>query len=132
MVIWAEQYPYTSGGPNAGATILEPENFKAMGFTIEESILDPSTGGAFPARMLCASGIHQICERGMMQEGMIADITIFDPERVRENSDYGPGENGLPTTGIPYVLVNGQIAVRDSVVDLDVRAGRAIRYEPID
>jgi hypothetical protein len=50
---------------------------------------------------------------------------------VTENSDYGPGKNGLPTTGIPYVLVNGQIVVRDSVVDLNVRAGQAIRYTPI-
>ena len=226
MVIWSEQYPYTSGGPNAGATILAPENMKAMGFAIEESVMDPSTGeflteaelvemretdparplvafmrpeewvnqwcatpemsivndsfsmldenndfvpvetafedyvghpriagsrgkclriaredgiplmrvvdnaGAFPARMLCASGIQQMCERGKMQEGMIADITVLDPETVQENSDYGPGENGLPTTGIPYVLVNGHIVVRDSVVDLDVRVGQPIRFEP--
>jgi N-acyl-D-aspartate/D-glutamate deacylase len=81
--------------------------------------------------MLCASGIEQMCERGKIQEGAVADITVFDPEMVTENSDYGPGKNGLPTTGIPYVLVNGQIVVRDSVVDLNVRAGQAIRYTPI-
>jgi N-acyl-D-aspartate/D-glutamate deacylase len=72
-----------------------------------------------------------MCERGKIQEGAVADITIFDPETVKENSDYGPGKNGLPTTGIPYVLVNGKIVVRDSVVVLNVRPGVAIRYEPI-
>jgi N-acyl-D-aspartate/D-glutamate deacylase len=91
-----------------------------------------NNAGAFPAKMLCDSGIKQMCERGKIQEGAIADITILDPETVTENSDYGPGENGLPSTGIPYVLVNGKIVVRDSVVDLDVRAGQPIRYEPID
>ena len=67
-----------------------------------------------------------------MQEGMVADITIFDPATITDNSTYNVGENGLPTTGIPYVLVNGEIAVRDSRVDLDVRAGKPIRYEPIE
>ena len=76
-----------------------------------------NNAGAFPAKMLCATGIQQMCERGKIQEGMIADITIFDPDTVTENSDYGPGQNGLPTTGIPYVLVNGRIVVRDRLND---------------
>jgi N-acyl-D-aspartate/D-glutamate deacylase len=90
-----------------------------------------NNAGAFPAKMLCASGIEQMCERGKIQEGAIADITIFNPETVKENSDYPTGKNGLPTTGMPYVLVNGKIVVRDSVVDLEVLAGQPIRYKPI-
>jgi N-acyl-D-aspartate/D-glutamate deacylase len=65
---------------------------------------------------------------GCVREGMIADITVLDPETIREDSDCAEGKNGLPTTGIPYVVISGQVAVRDSRVDLDVRAGQPIRY----
>jgi len=34
--------------------------------------------------------------RGRMQEGMVADITIFDPQTVAEGSDYKAGMNVLP------------------------------------
>ena len=36
--------------------------------------------------------------------------------------------NGLPSTGIPNVLVNGAIVVKDSNVLDDVRPGQPIRY----
>lgn len=42
-----------------------------------------------------------------MQEGMVADITIFDPETVAEGSDYKTGMNGMPPKGLPHVTVNG-------------------------
>ena len=63
-----------------------------------------------------------------MQKGMIADITIFDPETVTDNATYTIGSNGLPSTGIPYVLVNGVVMVRDSVVVEGKFPGQAIRY----
>jgi hypothetical protein len=36
-------------------------------------------------------------------------------------------ENGLPSTGVPYVGVHGTIVVKDSKV-MSVRAGQPIRY----
>ncbi|MDV7145656.1 aminoacylase [Tropicimonas sp. TH_r6] len=94
-------------------------------------MLTINNASTFSARMLCKAGVQQMCVRGRVQEGMIADLVVLDPETIRENADYGPGKNGLPTTGIPHVLVSGQVAVRDSVVDLDVRAGVAIRHTPV-
>ncbi len=64
--------------------------------------------------------------RGRLQEGSVADITIFDPETVTNNSSSKAGENSLPSTGIPYVIVNGQVVVDDSVVQR-IDAGVAIR-----
>ena len=58
---------------------------------------------------------------------MVADITIFDPERVRDNSTYKAGEQGNPTTGIPYVIVNGKLVVRDGKFQ-KVWAGQPIRF----
>ena len=62
-----------------------------------------------------------------MQEGMVADITVFNPETITDNADYLSGKNGLPSTGIPYVLVNGVVVVDDSKV-LEVFPGQPIRY----
>ena len=69
--------------------------------------------------------------RGRMQEGMVADVTIFNPDTITDNATYVLGENGRPSTGIPYVLVNGVIVVRDSQVQDGVFPGQPIRY-PIE
>ena len=90
-----------------------------------------NNAGAFNALMLRKSGINFFDKRGSIQEGFIADITIFDPETVTDNSDYAEGKNGLASTGIPYVLISGKFAVRDSKVDLEMRAGQPIRHEVI-
>ena len=67
-------------------------------------------------------------ERGRVQEGMVADITIFDPETISDSATYVPGENGLPSTGIPYVLISGVVKVKDSVVQDGVYPGQPIRH----
>lgn len=65
--------------------------------------------------------------RGRMQHGMVADITIFDPEKVTDNATYKMGEQGLPTTGIPYVIVSGKMVVKDSKFH-KIWAGQPIRF----
>ena len=62
-----------------------------------------------------------------MQVGKIADITIFDADKISDSSGYKVGEHGIPTTGIPYVVVNGTIVVKNSEV-LPVKAGQPIRF----
>ena len=80
------------------------------------------------AKHLGDAGIEAMQVRGRMQEGMVADIVVFDPETVTDNADYKAGTNGLPSTGIPYVLVNGTIMVKDSKVQSGIYPGQAIRY----
>jgi len=80
------------------------------------------------AKHIGDAGVEAMKVRGRIQEGMVADITVFDPETVTDNSDYKEGTNGLPSTGIPYVLVNGQIVVKESKVLNGVLAGQSIRY----
>lgn len=72
-------------------------------------------------------GIPQFKTKGRMQEGMDADIVVFNPDTVRDNSTYEPGKGALPSTGIPYVLVNGVVVVKDSEV-LEVFPGKPIRF----
>jgi hypothetical protein len=80
------------------------------------------------AKHLGDAGVEAMQQRGRMQEGMVADITIFDPETVTDNATYTVGENGRPSTGIPYVLVGGTIVVDDSKIVDGAYPGQAIRY----
>jgi N-acyl-D-aspartate/D-glutamate deacylase len=77
------------------------------------------------AQYLQDNGVPQMADKGRIQEGKDADITIFDPKTVQDNSTMKDG--GLPSTGIPYVLVNGTVVVRDSESVDDVFPGKAIK-----
>ena len=67
-------------------------------------------------------------DRERVQVGKIADLTLFDPDKVTDNSIFKAGEDGLPSIGIPYVIVNGIIVVKMSELLKDVKAGQPIRY----
>lgn len=82
----------------------------------------------WPAKHLGDAGVDAMKVRGRLQVGKVADITIFDAESVKDNSTYKAGEQGLPTTGIPYVVVNGQLVVKAGEFQKGVWAGQPIRY----
>jgi N-acyl-D-amino-acid deacylase len=73
------------------------------------------------------AGLEAMKERGRVQVGKIADLTLLDPKTVTDHATYKAGENRLPSTGIPYVIVHGTIIVENSKV-LPVKAGQPIRY----
>ena len=78
------------------------------------------------ANPLGKMGLKAMQVRGRMQEGMVADITIFDPETIRDNSTFEKGT--IPSSGIPYVIVNGVIIMKDSDPIPGVNPGQAIRF----
>ena len=73
-------------------------------------------------------GLKAMQERGRLQQGMVADIAIFDPETVTDKATYEKGT--LPSVGIPYVVVNGTIVVKNSQVLEGVTPGLPVRYPP--
>lgn len=81
----------------------------------------------WPAKFVGDTGLKAMQERGRMQEGMVADIVVFDPVNVTEHAKFKSGSNGSASTGIPYVLVNGTTVVKDSKV-LKVYPGQAMRF----
>jgi len=83
-----------------------------------------------PAKFLADNGVALMANKGRIQEGKEADITIFDPAAVNENATAKDG--GLPSTGIPYVVVNGTIVVKDSKVLKGVFPGQPIRLPAQD
>jgi len=118
---WTEYrgHPRTSG--TCGRTFrMAREQGVPLMFTIAQA-------SYWVAKHLGDTGLESMKERGRMQVGKMADITVFDPGKITDNSDFKVGEHGIPTTGIPYVVVNGTVVVKDSQV-LPVKPGQEIRF----
>ncbi|HRD64775.1 MAG TPA: amidohydrolase family protein [Candidatus Competibacter sp.] len=79
------------------------------------------------AKHLGDTGLEAMKERGRVQVGKVADLTLFDPKTVAARATYKDGENGLPPVGIQYVIVNGTVVVKQGTV-LPVRPGQPIRF----
>jgi N-acyl-D-amino-acid deacylase len=62
-----------------------------------------------------AAGVLGISDRGTVQEGMQADLIIFDPANVHETATY-PYPLQL-ADGFDVVIVNGQVAREDGRMD---------------
>ncbi|GEM_PF-463776 len=50
-------------------------------------------------------------QKGRLQEGCDADITIFDPQTIKHRAEWVGGTEELAPEGIEYVIVNGQLVV---------------------
>lgn len=118
----AIKYPWISFGSDAAASekLMDPNtagsghprgygNFprviaeyvrKKKIITLPEAIRKMSS---WPATRL------QLDSRGMIKEGMWADVVIFDYENIQDASTYEFPFR--PPTGIDYVMVNGQVVV---------------------
>ena len=70
-----------------------------------------------------------LCDRGLIREGMFADITVFDPAKVIDRATF-ESPNQYPT-GIEYVLVNGKVSV-DKGQRTPALAGRVLRGRGCD
>lgn len=64
-------------------------------------------------------------DRGVLREGAIADVVVFDPATVADMATYD--DAARHPTGIPHVIVNGVVAVRDGV-ETGERSGRLLRH----
>jgi N-acyl-D-amino-acid deacylase len=71
---------------------------------------------------LPASTIGMV-DRGRIAAGMVADLTVFDPDAIIDRATY---ENPtLPSEGIRFVLVNGVMALENGA-STGLRGGRAL------
>ena len=60
-------------------------------------------------------------DRGVLKEGLAADITVFDWEDVRDNNTLTDTDNA--PTGIEAVFMNGRQVKADGKVDGSASAG---------
>jgi dihydroorotase/N-acyl-D-amino-acid deacylase len=63
-------------------------------------------------------------DRGLLAPGMKADVVIFDPLTVADKATFE--EPHQYPTGIPYVIVNGQIAVENGEFQ-GIKGGKVLR-----
>ena len=128
LLAWDAPYQAYAGHPRtAGAHAKVLRMGRELSVPLMHSLAQLSYWSALH---LGDAGVLAMEERGRLQLGMVADITIFDPDTVTDNSDYKAGSNGLPATGIPYVLVNGEMVVQNSKVQKRM-VGQPIRF-PIE
>lgn len=130
----ALQWPWMSIGSDASA--VTPSDAGGM--------LHPRTFGTFPRVIaeyvkkrgvitledairkmtsLPAARMH-LFDRGVIREGLKADVTIFDYKAIADTATY-ENPSALPT-GIDYVLVNGQIVI-DQGRHTGARPGAVLR-----
>ncbi|MCP4749299.1 MAG: amidohydrolase family protein [Proteobacteria bacterium] len=64
-------------------------------------------------------------DRGILKEGLAADVTVFDWENVRDNNTVT--ETDRAPTGIEAVFVNGRQVKRNGTVDPTIKAGTVLR-----
>ena len=83
--------------------------------TLEEAVRKMTS---LPAERLSLAG------RGVLEEGAIADIAVFDPEAIEEHAEFGDPHHYA--SGVRQVLVNGVFVLRDGEVT-GARPGRALR-----
>lgn len=70
---------------------------EARTWTLEEAV---QRLAGHPARRL---GLR---DRGLVREGMAADLVVFDPDRIADRATYERGKE--PAVGMEHVLVNGE------------------------
>jgi N-acyl-D-amino-acid deacylase len=128
------RYPYTAvasdGGvvePSAGsphprsygtnARVLA-EYVRARGtLTLEDAIRRMTS---LPARTFA------LRDRGLLREGMAADLVLFDPARVQDKATFAKPHQY--SEGFDYVIVNGKIAVEEGKLTSARGGGQTLRH----
>lgn len=84
-------------------------------FPLEEAVRKITSQAALRAHLF---------DRGVLREGMAADVVIFDPDKVRDLSTFV--EPHQYSVGIDWVVVNGVAVLREGVMT-GALPGRSIR-----
>ena len=92
-------------------------------FVREEALL--SVEEAVRSMTSAAADRLGIRDRGLVRDGLVADLVVFDPVRVRSNSTYN--EPRRFPDGIDWVLVRGDVVVEPGVGHTGARSGRVLR-----
>lgn len=73
--------------------------------------------------------VPQMRKKGRLQEGMDADIVVFDPKTIADKATY---ENAnQPAVGVQTLLVNGVPIVAQGALLKDAAPGQPIRRTPV-
>jgi len=74
--------------------------------------------------------VPEMKKKGRIQEGMDADIVVFDPETITEMATFR--DPCQISKGMKHVIVNGTFVIRDENLDTEAMPGRAVRAPIVD
>ena len=119
-----------SANDYAGTTYPHPRNFATYPQyfqTVREKDLMPIETAVYKCTGFPAE-IMRLTDRGVLKEGMAADIIVFDYETIKSNSTYS--DSRQRPDGIQYIFVNGALAVQDNKL-ISTTSGKALLYTPV-
>jgi len=101
LVPWGEGVPHPRSYGSFPRKIRE--------YVVERGVIDL----AFAIRSMTSlpAQVYRIPDRGLLREGMAADVVVFDLGRVREKGTFTDPHQ--MAEGMVHVFVNGQAAIRD-------------------
>jgi N-acyl-D-amino-acid deacylase len=122
-------WPYTVIGSDGGLAGDHPRGFgtyaRFLGHYIRERNVMSLEDGIRRITALPAEHVG-FTERGLIQVGNYADLVLFDPETVKDQSTYEAPH--VPSVGIEKVWVNGQLVFEDGEITGN-RPGKPIRRQ---
>jgi N-acyl-D-amino-acid deacylase len=94
-------------GPDTHARFYGSYPRKLQRYALERNVI--SIEDAVRSSTSLPAQILRIRDRGLLREGLAADVVVFDPKTVRDRSTFSNPHQY--STGIDYVLVNGKAVV---------------------
>ena len=122
---WDSPYGYGNGHPRAAGA-----HARILKMVREQNVIPLMAAIAklsYDQARFLEDSVPAMRYRGRVQPGAAADLTLIDFDKVQDNADWKQGMQSMPSTGIPYVIVNGTIVVKNSKVLKDVYPGQPIR-----
>jgi N-acyl-D-amino-acid deacylase len=125
------KYPYNmigaDGGVSNGKGMPHPRtygtNARVLGHYVRELKII-SLEEAIRRMTSLAAQKFQLKDRGMLKEGMAADILVFDELTVKDNATYEQPHQF--SSGFHFVIVNGQLVI-DEGKHNGIRSGKVLK-----
>ncbi len=127
------RHPWTSISSDGGIPALDvgvphPRNYGAfarvLGRYVREDGVLSLEEAIHKMTGLPASRLN-LSDRGLLEEGMVADITVFDPNSIIDRAEFGNPHHYAE--GVRHVWVSGQAVLTDGEMT-GTRAGIALRH----
>lgn len=124
------------GASDGGAHIMSFATFGDTGYLISKFVRDEaamSLESAVKKITYDVANIWGLPERGLLQEGYVADITVFDPETIDRGPEYYvqdvPGEGSRyvrDAVGIDTVIIGGEVAYEQATGYTESKRGQVL------
>lgn len=117
LPIWEEGVPH----PRSYGAFAR----KLRKYVAEEGLL--TLEAAVRSMTSLTAAVHRIRDRGIIREGAVADVVVFDLGRVQDPATFS--EPHQLSQGMVHVLVNGTFAIRDGAAT-GATTGQVLRLTP--